>query len=222
NMKTVIDIAEQNRDVFASVGLHPMEFNPGENQQSLLCEDELALAASHSSVVAVGETGLDYYYSDQGRDLQVESFLRHLRVSRALKKPVVVHTRDAADDTVSCIKQEHDPDVAGVFHCFTGDWALAQQALELNYMISFSGIITFKNAGDLRDVVKKVPLDRLLVETDSPYLAPVPYRGKSNEPAYVVEVAQCVAALKGISFEQVVEQTGENFRQLFRVHGYGK
>lgn len=217
NIPVVIDIASRHDDVFASVGQHPMEFNPGESSQQPLQESELLAVAGADKVIAIGETGLDYYYSAEGRDLQIESFLTHLKVSRQTGKPVIVHTRDAADDTVMCIRREHDPETAGVFHCFTGDWELARQGLDLNFMISFSGIITFKNAQPLRDVVKRVPLERLLVETDSPYLAPVPYRGKSNHPAWVVEVAHCVAEIKGVPYEQVVEQTGNNFRQLFQL-----
>ncbi len=210
NAQTVIDIACMFDGVNASVGVHPMDVS-----DKLADMEQLRALAIHPEVVAIGETGLDYYYSKGSAELQQRSFIQHLTLSSELGKPVIVHTRDAREDTIALIKQHGNPEVGGVLHCFTENWAMASQALELNYYISFSGIITFKNAAELREVVKRVPMDRLLIETDSPYLAPVPYRGKKNEPQYVVEVANCIAQLKGISLEEVAEITLANFHKLF-------
>ncbi len=208
--QTVIDIAARYEGIYASVGVHPLDLSDEVETVDLLVQ-----LGSDPNVVAIGETGLDYYYSTDRRDAQQESFARHLQASAQLKKPTVVHTRDAREDTLDIIRRHADPAVGGVLHCFTESWEMAEQALELGFDISFSGIITFKNAAELREVVKRVPLERMLVETDSPYLAPVPYRGKKNEPKYVVEVAQCVAELKGVDYEQVVAQTSANFDRLF-------
>lgn len=196
--------------VFLSAGVHPLHVD-----EQPYNEARLRQAAARSRVVAIGETGLDYYYSRDHIDAQHESFAGHLRLAGELGLPVIVHTRDAREDTLQLIDQHGNPQTAGVLHCFTESLEMAMAALELNYMISFSGIITFKNAEALREVVKAVPLERLLIETDAPYLAPVPYRGKQNQPAYVVEVAQCVADLKGVSKEAVAEITRENFHRLF-------
>ena len=171
--------------------------------------------ANRPEVIAIGETGLDYYYSKDNSAAQQQSFRTHLQAAARLRKPVIVHSRDAREDTLAIIREAGDSEVGGVLHCFTESWEMARQALDLNYYISFSGIITFKNAEDLRAVVRQVPLDRLLVETDSPYLAPIPFRGKPNEPKYTREVAECVAALKGLSLEQIAEQTSANFDRLF-------
>ncbi|KDE40037.1 putative deoxyribonuclease YcfH [Nitrincola lacisaponensis] len=196
--------------VFLSAGVHPLHVD-----EQPYNEARLRQAAARERVIAIGETGLDYYYSRDHIDAQHESFAGHLRLAGELGLPVIVHTRDAREDTLQLIDQHGNPQTAGVLHCFTESLEMAMAALELNYMISFSGIITFKNAEALRDVVKAVPLERLLIETDAPYLAPVPYRGKQNQPAYVVEVAQCVADLKGVSKEAVAEITRENFHRLF-------
>jgi TatD DNase family protein len=210
NAQTVVDIASEYEGIYASVGVHPMDVG-----DALANDEALRAFASQAPVVAIGETGLDYYYSKESALLQQQSFHQHLTLASTLKKPVIVHTREARDDTIAIIKESGDLETGGVLHCFTESWEMARQALELNYYISFSGIITFKNADALRDVVKKVPLKRMLIETDSPYLAPVPYRGKKNEPKYVVEVAQCVAELKGVSIHEVSEVTSANFKQLF-------
>jgi len=210
NAQTVVDIANQFNGVYASVGLHPLDISGAAPDYT-----EILRLASEEKVVAIGETGLDYYYSKENKAVQQQSFIKHLELSRELGKPVIVHTRDAREDTLSLIRNYADLDVAGVLHCFTESWEMAKAALDLNFYISFSGIITFKNADELREVVKHVPLERILVETDSPYLAPVPYRGKKNEPKYVVEVAHCVAELKGISIDKVAEITSKNFRNLF-------
>jgi len=210
NAQTVIDIAAGYEGINASVGVHPMDVN-----DQLVDIDDLRALALAPEVIAIGETGLDYYYSQDSVEIQRESFALHLRLSSELKKPVIVHTRDAREDTIAIIRQHGDSSVAGVLHCFTESWDMASQALDENYYISFSGIVTFKNAAALREVARKVPLDRMLIETDSPYLAPVPYRGKKNEPKYVVEVAKCIAELRGVSVAEVAEITTANFDKLF-------
>ena len=212
NAPTVIGIAERFDDIYASVGIHPLDL-----ADTVEAVDALVALSDNERVIAIGETGLDYYYSEEKKEAQQESFHNHLRASALTGKPSIVHTRDAREDTLAIIREASDPEVAGVLHCFTESLEMAKAALDLNFYISFSGIITFKNAADLREVVAHVPLERMLVETDSPYLAPVPYRGKKNEPKYVVEVAQCVADIKGISYEQVVEQTARNFDRLFKL-----
>jgi TatD DNase family protein len=210
NRKDVVRIAEKFDPVVCSVGVHPLDVKEG-----LASEDDLVEWSGHQKVVALGESGLDYYYSKDDKDLQQESFSVHLRAGARAKLPVIVHTRDAREDTIALIKEYGSEQHAGVLHCFTENWDMAKKAIDLNYMISISGIVTFKNASELRDVAKQIPLDRLLVETDSPYLAPVPHRGRPNEPQYVRDVAEYVADLKGISFEALAKITTHNFYKLF-------
>lgn len=218
NADTVCEIARTYPGVYASVGVHPLDV-----KEELESVDSLIALADRPEVIAIGETGLDYHYSrdsadgDNNRGAQHESFRTHLRAAAKLRKPVIVHSRDAREDTLTLIREAGDLEIGGVLHCFTESWEMARAALDLNYYISFSGIITFKNAAELRDVVKQVPLDRILVETDSPYLAPIPFRGKSNEPKYTREVAQCVADLKGLTLEEIAEITTANFDRLFRL-----
>lgn len=203
-------IAENYPQVKITLGLHPTETAATEPTVQ-----ELLDFAQHSSVVGIGETGLDYYRCEGDVSWQQERFRRHIEVAKILRKPLIVHTREAQADTIRILVEENAREVGGVMHCFTETWEMAEQALNLGFYISFSGIITFKNAKALQEVVKKTPLDRLLIETDAPYLAPVPYRGKSNQPAYVREVAEWVSELKGVSFDQVAEQTTQNFFRLF-------
>jgi TatD DNase family protein len=203
-------IAAQHDDIYATVGVHPLDIKDRIETLDTLCE-----WAQRPKVIGIGETGLDYYYSKDNLDLQQQSFIIHLQAAKKTRKPVIVHTREAKEDTLAIIAEHADRDVSGVLHCFTEDWDMAQRALELGFYISFSGIITFKSAESLREVVRHMPMDRLLVETDSPYLAPVPYRGKKNEPKFVREVAECVAELKGLTFDEVAMQTGKNFNRLF-------
>ena len=198
--------------IHASAGLHPLGVKSLKNL-SLLEEQ-----AQHPKVVAIGETGLDYFYEKDNAELQKASFVAHLDLSKRLKKPVIVHTRDANADTLNALTTHADLDVGGVIHCFTEDWAMAKACLDLGFYISISGIVTFNNASALRDVVKKIPLDRLLVETDSPYLAPVPHRGKQNEPKHVRLVAQYVADLRAMSLQDLALQTSNNFSALFLNH----
>ena len=209
NYQNVIDIAECYPHVSASVGLHPTELV--ENEPTL---EELVARGQHPKIVAVGETGLDYY-RDSHKALQQERFRCHIRAAIALNKPLIVHSRSAREDTIRILQEEHADKVGGVLHCFTEDWPMAEKAIALNFYISFSGIITFQNAVSLKEVAKQVPLEKMLIETDAPYLAPVPYRGKPNEPAYVKYVAEEIARLKNISFEEVAKKTTENFFRLF-------
>ncbi len=198
--------------VYGSVGVHPMS-----DEITTVTKEQLVTATESPKIIAIGETGLDYYYQPDTIDAQKQSFIKHLQASAEVKMPVIVHTRDAKKDTVDIIRQHGDASVGGVLHCFTEDLEMAQEAISLNYWISFSGIITFRNADPLREVVKQVPLERILVETDAPYLTPAPYRGKPNEPKYVKRVAECVAEVKGISYEEVARITTENFHRLFNI-----
>lgn len=210
NREEVVNIANSHEGLFASVGVHPSDVD-----EQVVGVGQLKSWVSSDKIVALGESGLDYYYSKEKADWQKQSFSNHLIAGAELGLPVIVHTRDARQDTLDLIEKYGSRKSAGVMHCFTETWEMAEAAMSMNYYISISGIVTFKNAEALRDVVKKVPLDRLLVETDSPYLAPVPYRGKPNEPKYVREVAEFVADLKGISFAKLAGATTENFFTLF-------
>lgn len=198
-------------NVAFSCGVHPLNLEGGYDYA------ELRRLAAAEQVVALGETGLDYFYQKDNWALQQESFREHIRVGRALNKPVIVHTRDAREDTLNILREENAQDCRGVLHCFTEDLPTAQVLLDMGFYISFSGIVTFRNAEQLRNVARYVPLDRLLVETDSPYLAPVPHRGKENQPAYVRDVAEYLAVLKGVSLEQLAEATTANFSHLFHI-----
>ncbi len=210
NADAVCEIARTYPGVYASVGVHPLDLKDElENVQSLIA------LADRPEVIAIGETGLDYHYNRENFSAQQQSFRAHLRAAAHLRKPTIVHSREARADTLALIREAGDPEIGGVLHCFTENWEMARAALDLNYYISFSGIITFKNAAELREVVKQVPLERILVETDSPYLAPIPFRGKSNEPKYTREVAQCVADLKGLTLEEIAAITSANFDRLF-------
>ncbi|CNF76929.1 metal-dependent hydrolase [Yersinia massiliensis] len=199
------------KDVAFSCGVHPLNLDDGYDFQQLR-----ALAAT-GKVVAMGETGLDYFYQQDNIPLQQASFREHIRIGRELNKPVIVHTRDAREDTLAILREENAQECGGVLHCFTEDKATAATLLDLGFYISFSGILTFRNAEQLRDVARYVPLDRLLVETDSPYLAPVPHRGKENQPAYVRDVAEYMAVLKGVSIETLAQTTTDNFCRLFHL-----
>ncbi len=214
-------LALQHDNFWASVGVHPD--NEGVTEPSL---EDLLQRGRLPRVVAVGETGLDYYRLGERTHAdmhwQRERFRTHIRAARALKKPLVIHTRSASDDTLSILREEGEDgspgSAGGVFHCFTETESVARQALELGFYISFSGILTFKTAQDLRDVASWVPLDRLLIETDSPYLAPVPFRGKTNNPSYVPHVAQALATLRNTTADVMGEITSRNFSQLFGVN----
>lgn len=205
-------IAETNDNVFCTVGIHPHE---AANEQT--AADALIALAKHPKIVGIGETGLDYFYEKSPREAQAENFRAHMRAAHASGLPLVVHTRDADADTADLLDWAHRelPGTIGVLHCFTSSLALAQKAIGLGYYISISGIVTFKNAEDLRATVRALPLERLLVETDSPYLAPVPKRGKPCEPSYVLHTATFVAALKGVGLPELAKTTSDNFYRLF-------
>lgn len=218
-MPQLAAIARAHPDVAISAGLHPLH-SPAEKEgaESEPSVADIKNAAEQFGAVAIGETGLDYHYSDSVPvDVQHERFKRHLIAARELELPVIVHTREAKQETLALLREYSDPRVGGVLHCFTEDLAMAREAVRLGFYISLSGIITFRNAEPLRELARQLPLDRLLIETDSPYLAPVPYRGKPNEPAWVVKVAECIAQERGISVDEVAMQTTANFYQLFRA-----
>lgn len=210
----VLALAHRHAHIFASVGVHP---NEREGHEPAV--DELAALAKDDRVVAIGETGLDYYRSHGEMGWQQERFRRHIRAAKLSGKPLIVHTRDASEDTMRIMREEGAADIGGVMHCFTESWEVAHQALDLNFHISFSGIVTFRNAEALREVAKKVPDDRLLIETDAPYLAPMPYRGKTNEPAFVRHVADCLAEVRRESLDSIAVLTTRNFFTLFRHAG---
>jgi len=180
-------------------------------------EKELVDLASHPRVVAIGETGLDHYRIKGGAEWQRERFRTHIRAARSSGKPLIIHMRDAAEDTLRIMREERASEVGGVMHCYTGTWDVAQAAMDLGFWISFSGIVTFKNAAALREVAKKVPLERMLIETDSPFLAPVPYRGKTNEPGLVRYVAEEIGRLRRVSLDEVATATSKNFFRLFKI-----
>lgn len=214
NAATVKGLAERYADVDCSVGVHPLDLEPGAEPALDWLLGELA----HPKVVAIGETGLDYHYEPESAALQQASFRLHLEAARITGKPVIVHTREARADTLALLREAALPQ-AGVLHCFTEDWEMAKAALDIGFYISLSGIVTFRNAEALREVARQVPANRLLVETDSPYLAPVPHRGKPNLPQYVREVAEYLAVLRGVSYETLAEQTSSNFKRLFPLAG---
>ena len=207
----VISLAEQHPQLYATVGVHP-EYTDVEEPD----EDRLLALADHPKVIAIGETGLDYYWQKDQPEWQRDRFRTHIRAAKRCGKPLVVHTRDSAADTLRVLKEEGADAVGGVMHCFTENWDIARLALDLGFYLSFSGIVTFKNATIVKDVAQKCPIDRLLVETDSPYLAPAPYRGKPNEPAYVRYVADEIAKLRSISIDEVHQTTTDNFFSLFK------
>lgn len=207
----VFSLAKAHHQIYASVGVHPVE-QEGRDPSV----EELLTLADHEKIIAIGETGLDYFHVKKDTaDWQRERFKRHIAASNQSGKPMIIHTRDAKADTIEIMQQEQAQ--AGVMHCFSEDWETAEAALDLGFYISFSGIITFKSAADLREVAKKVPADRLLVETDSPYLTPVPYRGRANSPAYTYYVAEKLAEIRGVSMNSIAQTTTANFKQLFSL-----
>jgi TatD DNase family protein len=208
----VLSLAEQHEHIYASVGVHPDYEDVDEPTVARLVE-----LAQHDKIIAIGETGLDYFRLTGDLEWQRERFRTHIRAARECDKPLIIHTRSAAEDTLRIMREESIAEVGGVMHCFTESWEMAEAAIAMNFYISFSGIVTFKNAKQLKDVAQRVPLDRMLIETDSPYLAPVPYRGKLNQPAFVKHVAEEIARLRDISVEEVGQRTSENFKRLFKL-----
>ena len=211
NFPRVLALAERFPAVYASVVVHPDHDEGVEPDVDLLVS-----LADHPRVVAIGETGLDFYRHPDRAEAQKSRFAQHIEAARRTGKPLIIHTRSASDDTIAMMRAHRADEAGGVMHCFTETWEVARASLELGFHISFSGIVTFKSAQDLREVAARVPLDRLLIETDSPYLAPVPHRGKTNEPAFVPHVARCVAEVRGEPVERIAEATRENFFRLFR------
>lgn len=212
NFPQILALAVQHENIYASVGVHPdyeLDAEP--------TLEQLVQLARHPRVIAIGETGLDYYRLKGDLEWQRERFRTHIRAAIESRKPLIVHTREAAADTLRIMGEEGAAQIGGVMHCFTENMEVARAALDMNFHISFSGIVTFKNATMLKEVARQVPLDRMLIETDAPYLAPVPFRGKLNQPAYVKHVAEELARLRGITLEEVGNATTENFRRLFRT-----
>ncbi|HRF45750.1 MAG TPA: TatD family hydrolase [Candidatus Competibacteraceae bacterium] len=205
-------LTEPYPQIALSVGVHPSEEGNRE-----LTVAELTALGSKARVVAIGETGLDYHYGHDSKKRQQAWFRTHIAAARELRKPLIVHTRDAREDTLRIMADEGADEVGGVLHCFTEDWDMAVRALELNFYISFSGIVTFKNAKPIQDAARRMPTNRLLIETDSPYLAPVPYRGKPNHPAWVRHVAEFIADLRGEPLEQIAAITTANYSRLFNI-----
>lgn len=203
-------LAAAHANVSASVGVHPNATDCVDPSA-----DELVALARENDVVAIGETGLDYFRSEAACDWQKTRFANHIEAAKQTGLPLIIHTRAAADDTMTMLEESDAAAAGGVMHCFSEDWATAKRALDIGFYISFSGIVTFKNAAKVREVARKVPLTRMLVETDAPYLAPVPHRGKVNEPALMVHTAECVAELRGVALEEVAEATTENYGRLF-------
>jgi TatD DNase family protein len=208
-----IALADTFPNIYATVGMHPHDAKDvGEADVA-----QLKALVSHAKVIAVGETGLDYYYDHSPRDLQRRVFQQFIHMACETNLPIVVHERDAAQQVTELLRSEGGRKLRGVIHCFTGNYEAAREYLDLGFYLSFTGIITFKNAEALREVVRKVPLERMLVETDSPYLTPVPHRGKRNEPAYVRFVAETIATIKEAAFEEVADTTTRNVRDLFKI-----
>jgi TatD DNase family protein len=210
-------LAEDHSHLFASVGVHPDYEDTPEPTFEFLVEE-----AKNPKIIAIGETGLDYYRmgerSYESMEWQRERFRTHIRASIASGKPLIIHTRSSSEDTLRILREEGADRIGGVMHCFTETTEMAKAAIDMGFFISFSGIVTFKSAKDLQETCKQVPLDHMLIETDSPYLAPIPYRGKTNEPAWVSKVGEFVADLKGVSIERLAEQTSSNFFQCFQLN----
>ena len=213
----VLKLAQDHSNLYASVGVHPDYEDTPEPSFEFLVET----AAKHPKIIAIGETGLDYYRmgerSYESMEWQRERFRVHIRAAIASQKPLIIHTRSASEDTLKILKEEGAERIGGVMHCFTESLEVAKAAMEMGFFISFSGIVTFKSAKDLQETCRQVPIDRMLIETDSPYLAPIPYRGKTNEPAWVANVGQFIANLKGIPLEDVAQRTSNNFYQCFQI-----
>jgi TatD DNase family protein len=208
----IINIIEKHDHIYGSFGIHPHEANDYLD----LTLESIVQYVSHKKIIGIGETGLDYYYEYSNPSNQKISFEKHIHASRETKLPIIIHTREADDDTISMIESEmQNGQFTGLIHCFTSSKNLAKKVLDLGFYISISGIVTFKNAIDLQEIVKWLPLDRILVETDSPYLSPIPFRGKRNEPAFVKNVAEFISKLKNIDYEQIQEATSKNFMTLF-------
>ncbi len=208
----MVDLVKDYPEISLSVGVHP-NVNEGKDPSV----EELIELANNPKVIAIGETGLDYFRSEGDLEWQHQRFRNHIKAAIAVNKPLIIHTREAGHDSLDVLADEDAEQVGGIIHCFTEDWAYAEKALDLGFYISFSGIVTFKNAQAIKEVAKKVPADRFLIETDSPYLAPVPFRGKPNYPTYVPYVAEHIAELRGTSVENIAKISSDNFNKLFNL-----
>ena len=206
----MLALVDDHPEISISVGVHPCDRDRREPEV-----EELVELARHPKNVAIGETGLDYFRTEGDLEWQRERFRRHIQAARSAGKPLIIHTREAREDTIRILQEEGADEVGGVMHCFTETWEMAQAAIDLGFYISFSGIVTFRNAAELREVAHRVPLERMLIETDSPYLAPVPHRGKPNRPAYVAHVAEAIATLRDIPLTELQQVTHDNFFRLF-------
>jgi TatD DNase family protein len=214
-LERAVELSDKHEGVFTAVGVHPHDARLFDDQAE---QKLLRLIGQSPRVIAWGEIGLDFHYDNSPRQVQIEVFRRQLHLAREAKLPVIIHTREAEDETIEILRSEWEgSSLPGIMHCFSGSLALAQKALELGFLISFSGIVTFKKADDLKAVARGVPLNKLLIETDCPFLSPIPFRGKRNEPAYVVEVARCLAQLKDTSIEEIAEVTSANFSRMFKL-----
>lgn len=214
-MERAVELAENNSDIYAAIGTHPHDARLFDERAE---ERIWKLATSSKKVIAWGEIGLDFHYDNSPREVQLDVFQWQLRLARELRLPVIIHTREAEVETAETLESHWaDSKLPGIMHCFSGSAGLAEKAVDMGFSISFSGIISFKKAEELRDVARQVPLDRLLIETDCPFLAPVPFRGKRNEPAYVVEVARSLADLRGIAIEELARITTNNFARMFNL-----
>ena len=212
SFERAVELGKTHESIYTAIGTHPHDARLYDDA----AEDKIKNLINNEHVIAWGEIGLDFHYDNSPRDVQVEVFKRQLRAARECDLPVVIHTREAESETIEILQSEYEgAHRRGVFHCFSGSMDLAQRAIDIGFMISFSGIVTFKKADELRAIAKQVPLDRLLIETDCPYLTPIPYRGKRNEPAYVVEVARCLAGIHGLELEEIGRITSENFKRFF-------
>ena len=210
-----VELGRQYSSVYTAIGTHPHDARLYDDAAEAKTKE---LLQKGERVIAWGEIGLDFHYDNSPRDVQVEVFARQLRAARECDVPVIIHTREAETETIEILQSVYaGAERKGIFHCFSGSRELARQAIELGFMISFSGIVTFRKAEELREIAREVPLEQLLIETDCPYLAPVPHRGKRNEPAYVVETARCLAEVRGLEIEAVAQATTENFRRFFRI-----
>lgn len=210
---TMYEKVKEHKNIFATVGTHPLNIDDYEWTESQLLE-----YARLPGVIAIGEIGLDYYYEEESKIRQQDVFARQIRVAREVGKPIIIHGRCAKDDIQRIVSEEKADEVGGIFHCFADEWELAERVIDHGFYISVSGIVTFPKGENIREIARRIPLDRLLLETDSPYLAPVPHRGKPNQPAYVRLVAEYVAKLRNISYEEVCQITSENFARLFKLN----
>jgi TatD DNase family protein len=212
-IERAMELAEQYSFIYAAVGWHPVDAIHMTDDDLMMIEQ----LAAHPKVVALGEMGLDYYWDQSPKEVQKEVFRKQIRLAKKVKLPIIIHNRDATADIVHILREEQAAEVGGVMHCFTGSVEVAHQCIDMNFYISFGGPVTFKNAKKPKEVAKEIPLDRLLIETDCPYLTPHPFRGKRNEPSYVKYVAEAIAELKGVSFDEVAQKTSDNAKRLFGI-----